>query len=512
MSINQLGRLIDLPDADLAQVLEYASSLSKLEAADHFKNLLGDTPQAIEFIAAFNSRRREPVVSSASSSQTTVGAAGAETRASSQAGADAVPKPAKHQKKKKRPLHAPPPRQLVDTSSAPGVAYSKKDRQDEYVSARPSTPSVAPVAAPAAPPSRAQAGPAPKLPPSAAGTLTSDLLAPPSTRQKSSNKPSTVAKVSITGGTAMHGASTALADLDAAIRSLEITTNPSVNDTDATNARRCNCVAARHPLQSAAPNCLSCGKVVCAKEGLGPCTFCGSALLSQEEVQAMIKELRAERGRERMAADRQAHRRPEVLSTPRPFTKPKSEQDASLAEAKAREHRDKLLNFQAQNARRTTVRDEAADFDTESSSLWASPEERARELKRQQKLLREMEWNARPDFEKRRQVVSIDVVGGKVVRRMAAVDRPPSPDDVDNPEGITEASSAGTSDQGLREASGNTTGSFSTNPLLGPMIKPVYSVSAADASLEGRASKKSQWRRVQDNLDNNESVILESRI
>lgn len=35
----------------------------------------------------------------------------------------------------------------------------------------------------------------------------------------------------------------------------------------------------------------------------------------------------------------------------------------SEAETKALEHRDRLLGFQAQNAQRTTVRDEASDFD-----------------------------------------------------------------------------------------------------------------------------------------------------
>ena len=33
----------------------------------------------------------------------------------------------------------------------------------------------------------------------------------------------------------------------------------------------CNCMATDHPLVG---NCLKCGKVICAKEGLGPCLFC----------------------------------------------------------------------------------------------------------------------------------------------------------------------------------------------------------------------------------------------
>jgi hypothetical protein len=302
----------------------------------------------------------------------------------------------------------------------------------------------------------------------------------------------------------MHGASTAVTDLDEAIRSLELTTNPkhASNSPAGIAARRCNCVATRHPLQTAAPNCLSCGKVICVREGLGPCTFCGTPLLSTSDVQDMIRELKAERGREKMAADRDAHRRPEVSAAPRPFTAPRTGLEGlSEAEARAREHRDKLLAFQAQNARRTTVRDEAADFDVVSGgSMWATPEDRARELKRQQKLLREMEWNARPEYEKRRQVVSIDLVGKKVVRKMAAVERPPSPT-WDEPE-----------EHPLAEVESNRVGggAFSRNPLLGGVIKPVFEV--RDGELEGRKDRKTRWRRVQDDLDDNEAVILDGGV
>lgn len=310
----------------------------------------------------------------------------------------------------------------------------------------------------------------------------------------------------------MAGQSTALADLDLAIRALEITTNPSL---DKPGARKCNCVATRHPLQGAAPNCLSCGKVICMKEGLGPCTFCGTPLLSSNDVQAMMKELKEERGRERMAADAKANRRADVSKTPAPFTKPRGNDGPTLseAEAKAREHRDKLLGFQAQNARRTTVRDEAADFDVSGAmagnggSMWASPEERARELKRQQKLMREMEWNARPEYEKRQQVVSIDLVGGKVVRKMAAVERPRSPDENDEVADVGHAV--------LAESKGNkdrTGGAFSGNPLLGSLIKPVFDAKGKGVEAEGRRPKKTGWRRVQDDLENNEGVILDGGV
>ncbi|KAI9172592.1 hypothetical protein HJFPF1_02098 [Paramyrothecium foliicola] len=504
MSLAQLSQLLPLPNEDLQQVLDYASTLSKAEAASHFGNLLGDSPLAIDFIASFNSRRKDP--------KEPVNEPGRQADTH-----DGVPKSNRGPKKKtKAALHTPEARKIETYAAPVGTAYNKKDLDSEYISQR-LTPSGSNQ------PSRSgtpKPKPQPKQHASSVGTLISDI---PKPKAKSNNNSGTSTpknavaktKVSIAGGTPMAGQSSALADLDAAIRALELTTNPNLEDV---KARRCNCVATRHPLQSAAPNCLSCGKVICMKEGLGPCTFCGTPLLNPSEVQAMVKELKEERGRERMAANAEAHRRADVARTPAAFTQPRgndAQVGPSLAEAaaKAREHRDKLLNFQAQNARRTTVRDEAADFDMGTAmtgtggNMWAGPEERARELKRQQKLLREMEWNARPEYEKRQQVVSIDLVGGKVVRKMAHIERPVTPPSEDEP----------LEDDGgavLAETSGNKRkgGAFSGNPLLGSLIKPVFDAKGKGAEAGGRRERKKGWRRVQDDLDNNEGVILDGGI
>ncbi|OIW32763.1 zf-C2HC5-domain-containing protein [Coniochaeta ligniaria NRRL 30616] len=530
MSHSQLSRLLPLPDSELQQVLEYASTLSKDEAAEHFTNLLGDSPQVIEFISSFNSRRADPKSKASAQAQGTgSGYASASSRTPQGSDIEGVPK-SQRGKKKKAPLHTPAPRPVASLGPTPGMAYSKKNQEDDYMPARSgtSTPSHPQDGPTKAPPPKSATPPPSKAPPSAAGSLISDLLAPKS-KSRPSSRPSSnptsrsstpgpgpkpaATKISITGGTPMHGASTAVTDLDEAIRSLELTTNPkhASNSPAGIAARRCNCVATRHPLQTAAPNCLNCGKVICVKEGLGPCTFCGTPLLSSSEVQGMIKELKAERGREKMAADRDAHRRPDVAAAPRPFTAPRTGlEEVNAAEAKAREHRDKLLAFQAQNARRTTVRDEAADFDVVSGgSMWASPEERARELKRQQKLLREMEWNARPEYEKRRQVVSIDLVGKKVVRKMAAIERPPSPT-WDEPDGVDYGAPIVEAVESNRVAGAG--GAFSRNPLLGGVIKPVFEVKGKGVELEGRKDKKTRWRRVQDDLDDNEAVILDGGV
>ncbi|RDA95306.1 hypothetical protein CP533_3510 [Ophiocordyceps camponoti-saundersi (nom. inval.)] len=434
MSVSRLSQLLPLPEDELQQILDYAATLSKTEAATHFHDLLGDSPLAIDFISSFNSQRSSNSNSTATNSTRGPGRKNKNKAVASSQDEDG--------------------RRRSQVASAPGSSHTSRS----------------------ATPSR-----------QGAGYLISDKArSNPSSRSATPGINKGI-KVAVAGGP-----SSALSDLDAAIRALEMTTDPTVK------SRRCNCVATRHPLQSAAPNCLSCGKVICMREGLGPCSFCGSPLLSPDETQAMLRELKDERGRERMAANAAANRRADVSKTPAPFTKPRDgESNVEAAAAKAREHRDKLLGFQAQNARRTTVRDEAADFDmgdalAGTGSMWASPEVRARELKRQQKLVREMEWNARPDYEKRRQVVSIDLIGSKVVRRMATVERPVTPES-DDGEGEGEAEGEGNSKSGKGGG-----GAFSRNPLLGGLMRPVFTPATEEG---GRRVRNKSWRRVQDDVD-----------
>lgn len=509
MLLSQLSVLLPLPDDELKQVLDYAATLSKADAVEHFSNLLGNSPRAVEFISSFNSRRQAPKNTPAATSS---------SGAADSAPIEPAPKAKRAPKKKKPAIHTPEARKVGEYAAPAGSSYNKKDNDLDYIAQRPSAPGSADVSRSNTPkPATKPVAKPPLKQHVSSGYLIGDGPSKPKpksnpTSRSSTPKPQNTAKVSIAGGVPMAGASTAIADLDAAIRALEITTNPTL---DNTQARKCNCVATRHPLQGAAPNCLSCGKVICMKEGLGPCTFCGTPLLSPDDVQAMMRELRDERGRERMAADREANKRADVSKTPAPFTKSRGNEDTSLseAEAKARAHRDKLLGFQAQNARRTTVRDEAADFDvggamSGTGSMWATPEERARELKRQQKIMREIEWNARPDYEKRRQVMSIDVVGGKVVRKMAAVERPATPSDEE-----VEYDGALTDHPALREPSSRGGGAFSGNPLLGSLIRPVFDAKGKGAEVEGRESRRKKgWQRVQHDLNDNENVILDGGV
>ena len=129
MSLTQLRNLLPLPDEELQQVLDYAATLSKQGAADHFNGILGESPQSIEFISSFNSRRKGPVSSSSSSPQPP-------PQEDLSAG---VPKLTRGPKKKKAPLHTPAPRQIQDTYASQGTAYIKNN-EDDYITKRPHPP------------------------------------------------------------------------------------------------------------------------------------------------------------------------------------------------------------------------------------------------------------------------------------------------------------------------------------------------------------------------------------
>jgi len=128
------------------------------------------------------------------------------------------------------------------------------------------------------------------------------------------------------------------------------------------------------------------------------------------------------------------------------------------------------------------------------------------QLKKQQKIMREMEWNARPDYEKRTMVASIDIVGGKAVRKMVPAERPAEPVD-DDDDGMEESAAVERSDGNKGQGGG---GAFSQNPLLGALIRPVARAEKGkDAAADGGGKEKSVWRRVQDDRDDNEGIILD---
>lgn len=519
-ALNQISRLLPLDEESLKQILEYSSTLSEDEAAKHLGALLGESPQSLEFISSFNSRRQTSKPSAQSSS------------ASATQDDGRVPRAAPRQKKKKAPLSTlPAPRRPDDYGNVQG-AYQKKEEGD-YISAsqRQRKDESNPFSLSSVPAARQAPTPAlldPNMPnihtrtasPSkfkqqsrtaspANRSALSESSSQQNSRAASPSKKSKSTKVSIPGGTPMHGSSSTLSDLDSAIRALEATTNPTILPPDP-NLRRCSCMGSLHPLLTAAPNCLSCGKIICAKEGLAPCTFCGASILTGAQVQEMIESLRLERSKEKTAANNAAQGARAGKGPAGPSIGP---EDTALAKAQA--HRDKLLGFQASNAQRTKVVDEASAFETPDSGMtqWGSAEERAAQLRRQQRVLKEMEWNARPEWEKRKVVVSLDLVGGKAVRRMQEIGMQEALGDEENPDTTEPVQhTGGNGDSPKREA-----GAFSKNPLLGELVKPMWKRADEEQTVEDqekprRRDGRAPWRRVQDDADDNEEIILNGGI
>lgn len=248
-----------------------------------------------------------------------------------------------------------------------------------------------------------------------------------------------------------------LKDLEQLLNNLEVS---NLKD----SYKSCYCNATRHPLFDIAPNCLNCGKIICAKEGLQPCSFCGHELISQSEKQEIRKILLQEKQDLELKSP---------TETPPPETKHKAKkivismnagenlwkaQDNALKAAEAekklqhdkeKEEREKrelqsqqekelkyyndisdknpdliaaqerlntLLDFQENGTERTKIIDNAADYELTSNTgnMWLSATERALRLKKQQKQLRKYEDNEIKRTGKGKRTVEMVIKDGKV--------------------------------------------------------------------------------------------------
>ncbi|KAI5295907.1 hypothetical protein KEM52_006530 [Ascosphaera acerosa] len=453
-ALPRIRQVLPLDDESLTQVLEYSLTLSTEEAASHLQNILGDSPDTLDFIAGFNGLC------------TRGASAGAGSRGQVKTASPATGAPGRGKKETSR-SHG--------TAAEAGSSSRRSDtggRQD----------------------------------PASAGRFISEFL--PNVKSKAARQPQGKDVGGAGSGSpgsssrAKHTSSKVVAktndltDLTSAIAALEITTNPSL--AKAQERRKCDCAATIHPLFTTAPNCLNCGKIICAYEGLQPCSFCGKPLLSSSEVQDMIRELRNERGNEKMRINNEAQQKHTTAggATASPTS--------SLAAARA--HRDKLLSFQEQNAQRTTIVDEAADFETPSSGAtqWMTPAQRALALKRQQRVLRELEEQAKPEWERKKMVMSLDVKSGKVIR-MVERGQSGTADDEEarkarEEERALEKQAEAEAAEADRRAS-QAGGSLSHNPLLasGGLTRPIWEPTGKGKRSDAQPRQHKQtWSRVQE--------------
>ena len=192
-AIPRISQILPLDEESLQQILDYASTLSKPEAAEHLKGILGDSPQALEFISHFNSQR-----------EASDGAQVVPATSTSNA-------PSRKPRKKKAPLNNLPPPRVPEDYGNTGGAYSKKEEEDYISGARRSRKeSPAPNAFKLSETPVARQMPTAKPPPSALGPLISDL---PNVRTSHASSSASKTKIHVSGGSSMHGASTTLQDL-----------------------------------------------------------------------------------------------------------------------------------------------------------------------------------------------------------------------------------------------------------------------------------------------------------
>ena len=527
-ALPRLQRLLPIDDESLREIVTYTISLSKEAGAEHLQNILGDSTQSLEFISGFNSRRPDVKAPTPRSSTPTA-----------QDSQDGVPRHTRKQKPR-APLHNAGPMRRPEGYGDVTGGYTKQVNMDDNrsrghkkgnsagtlfdlsLSQHPEALQVPKVTqgglqTPSSARSRDPSPGTPSLlPPSASGKLISDL---PNVRTKQSKKPVHQANSQPHSGTSTPSSrpatttTSSIADLTSAIAALELSTNPTLSN----ERRRCDCNASIHPLFTTAPNCLNCGKIICALEGLQPCSSCNSPILSRDQVNGMIRALKEERGVEKMATHnasiagtRSGGGTPMFSNTPDTSG---DEGGASSAAARARAHRDRLLGFQRENAQRTKVHDEAADYDvtmTPGATQWMSATQRAAALKKQQAYLRELEESSRPEWERKRTVMSMTVKGGKLVRTYEKVQAPSlAKDEVEEIEAEEEVR------DDERQRLGGGSGAFSKNPLLvsGSLIRPVWKPKEGDAEdVNGKApprERKSVWRKVQDDNEDNEQWILD---
>ncbi|EPY50803.1 thyroid receptor interacting protein [Schizosaccharomyces cryophilus OY26] len=230
------------------------------------------------------------------------------------------------------------------------------------------------------------------------GTLTSDLMG-----SKKASKPKAAPQVSKIEG---------LADIERAIHQVEISQRSSNS-----NRRSCDCQGRKHPLNEAAPNCLNCGKIICMLEGMGPCTFCKTPVISKTQQLELLQELKKAGSDLKQASNQKT--KSKHMSSKHQFQKLNNSSihsifiDPKQLEQKAIEaeqRKNVLLNFDRTAAQRTKIIDEAADFDPTmlASDTWASPAEKALNLVKVQQALAQKE-------KKKKKVLSISLSGKKVV-------------------------------------------------------------------------------------------------
>ena len=145
----------------------------------------------------------------------------------------------------------------------------------------------------------------------------------------------------------------------------------------------CDCQSLKHSLIN---NCLSCGKIICAQEGSGPCLFCGNLVVTNEEQEVL---------------DRKS-KKSEVLYK-KLCGDSRSQYEAAV------QSKDRLLDYQANSAKRTQIIDDESDYFNVDNNRWLTPQQREA-LKKKKEELQNEKHKSRLDRK-----MTFDFAGRKVV-------------------------------------------------------------------------------------------------
>ncbi|KAF9934097.1 hypothetical protein FBU30_003378 [Linnemannia zychae] len=293
---------------------------------------------------------------------------------------------------------------------------------------------------------------------------------------------------------AKKAAAEPLSELEKAIRAIDLATE-SVN---ATKERKpCYCLATKHKLNVFAPNCLNCGKIICALEGPGPCTYCGQPVVSIDQQQAMILELKREKAalaKQQAMATAKRRVKAHAVSTAGYASKVGGgmstatgaaggwvsldgsdavmgmTEEEELEEAKkaslAQAHKEKLLEYDRTSARRSHVIDQATDFvlPGDRPNLWLTEEERQAQADKARQNLEKA--TAAASGYQRAKVMTIDVANRRVVVEASANQfiNEDEDDAVPEPVNVFDMTKSTSISGGDRH--GGRGGAFAMNPLL----------------------------------------------
>ncbi|CEP07133.1 hypothetical protein [Parasitella parasitica] len=294
--------------------------------------------------------------------------------------------------------------------------------------------------------------------------------------------------------------------LEAALKELDIKA-----ETPGKKRKPCQCQATKHPLLTAAPNCLSCGKIICTAEGVGPCSFCGSPVLSKDQQIALIAEAKKKRAEQKQAQNQPSKRAPKSGQTGMNSayasklggggggvgsynSSPYQSSEDDDSRLKAERHKEKLLEFQRTSAQRSTIIDQATDFElpTDQTNPWLTPQERALMIKKQQSNLRRIEQKGNSN---RHKVMTIDVQ----TRQVRVQDADSSSSSSSEEEDSEDAKAVTKMDLSKKKSTTDdgSAGTYAYNPLLKGIEAPKF-IGKSTKKTRGQLRRK---ERVQYDVD-----------